>query len=78
LAASLWDLGRWAAEGRGLLEQLAVTTDPALRLAVAAQAVRHLTIDPVLPAVLLPEAWPGRALRAAYGDYQDELGRMVA
>jgi len=73
LATRLWDLHTWTREGEGLLEQLASTTDPALRLAVAAHVVRHLTTDPLLPAELLPARWPGPALRSAYADYQREL-----
>ncbi|MGN6250763.1 MAG: PaaX family transcriptional regulator C-terminal domain-containing protein [Marmoricola sp.] len=78
LAAWLWDLGKWADKGRALLDQLGRTTEPALRLAVAAHLVRHLTEDPLLPNAVLPEAWPGAGLRTAYGDYQHELSRLVA
>ena len=73
LAARLWDLETWTSEGDRLLELLADTRDPAQRLAVAAHVVRHLTADPLLPAELLPERWPGPALRSAYGEYPREL-----
>lgn len=73
LAARLWDLTGWAAEARRLGEVLAATREPAPRLAVAAQVVRHLTTDPLLPAALLPPRWPGPDLRAAYAAYQEEL-----
>ena len=73
LAARLWDLAGWAADGRALLDLLAATHEPAPRLAVAAQLVRHLTVDPLLPAALLPDDWPGADLRAAYAAYQAEL-----
>lgn len=78
LAASLWDLRAWAAEGGALLEQLGMTSDPALRLAVAARVVRLLTADPLLPEALLPGDWPGSDLRLAYGKYQIELQQLVA
>ncbi|MDP3967868.1 MAG: PaaX family transcriptional regulator C-terminal domain-containing protein [Nocardioides sp.] len=78
LAARLWDLEGWAAEATRLGEVLASTTDPAPRLAGAAQVVRHLTTDPLLPAALLPPGWPGPALRAAYAAYQDELRSLGA
>lgn len=39
----------------------------------AAGIVRHLVTDPVLPDELLPEPWPGAALRAAYTDFAAEL-----
>jgi phenylacetic acid degradation operon negative regulatory protein len=73
LAARLWDLDAWVKEGEVLLDQLESTTEPALRLAVAAHIVRHLTADPLLPSQLLPDRWPGPALRSAYADYQREL-----
>jgi len=76
LAARLWDLPGWAADGRGLLDLLASTREPAPRLAVAAQLVRHLTFDPLLPTALLPADWPGAELRAAYAAYQAELRNL--
>ena len=39
--------------------------------------VRHLSTDPVLPAELLTDDWPGQALRDAYGDYQVELLDLI-
>lgn len=77
LAASLWDLADWAREGRLLLDTLATAGEPAPRLAVAAQVVRHLAADPLLPAALLPTDWPAAAMRSAYAAYQDEL-RSIA
>ena len=77
LARELWDLRGWTKEGRELLATLERTTDPALRLAVAAHVVRHLTTDPLLPAELLPADWPGAALRAAYANYQAELRALT-
>lgn len=77
LARELWDLAQWAREGRTLLGRLERTTDPARRLAVAAHVVRHLTADPLLPPELLPNDWPGAALRRAYADYQAELRVMA-
>jgi phenylacetic acid degradation operon negative regulatory protein len=35
--------------------------------------VRHLLTDPVLPSELLPDDWPGAALRSAYRDFAAEL-----
>ncbi|KAA1427924.1 PaaX family transcriptional regulator C-terminal domain-containing protein [Nocardioides antri] len=73
LARDLWDLRGWATDGRTLLRHLERTRDPALRLAVAAHVVRHLTADPLLPPDLLPSDWPGADLRTAYAAYQAEL-----
>jgi len=77
LAAELWDLERWAAEGLRLLGLLNGAAEPASRLAVAAHLVRHLLDDPLLPVDLRPEGWPGAELRTAYGAYQDELRSLA-
>lgn len=73
VAARLWDLDGWAAEGRRLVDRLESTREPALRLAAAAHLVRHLAGDPLLPTALLPTGWPGAALRSTYAAYQAEL-----
>jgi len=73
LAARLWDLRAWAERGEELIDELADTTEPALRLSIAADLVRHLTDDPLLPVDLLPAEWPGDRLRSVYAQYQDEL-----
>lgn len=77
LAAELWDLDGWASEGRRLLALLAGADAPASRLAVAAHLVRHLLSDPLLPAELRPDDWPGAELRTAYAGYQDELRSLA-
>jgi phenylacetic acid degradation operon negative regulatory protein len=44
----------------------------------AAEGARLLELlDPLLPTDLLPADWPGPALRAAYADYQAELGALA-
>ncbi|WP_240771430.1 PaaX family transcriptional regulator C-terminal domain-containing protein [Nocardioides sp. GY 10113] len=78
LAADLWDLAGWAATGRRLVATLTDAEEPALRLAAAAALVRHLAEDPLLPASLLPESWPGAELRAAYAAYVAELNALLA
>ncbi|MDN5744022.1 MAG: PaaX domain-containing protein, C- domain protein [Nocardioidaceae bacterium] len=77
LAAELWDLQGWASTGRSLLAMLAAAREPAPRLAAAAHLVRHLSADPLLPATLLPPAWPAAQMRAAYADYQAELRALA-
>jgi phenylacetic acid degradation operon negative regulatory protein len=37
---------------------------------VIAEAVRHLLIDPCLPAELLPANWPGTELRIRYAEFR--------
>lgn len=69
LAARLWDLPEWAVTGRRLLDDMMATTDIPGRFVTAAGMVRHLSTDPVLPAELLPDDWPGADLRRAYHDF---------
>ncbi|WP_193561297.1 PaaX family transcriptional regulator C-terminal domain-containing protein [Mycolicibacterium hodleri] len=73
LAATLWDLPRWAQTGHALLGDMFGTAEVPTRFVVAAAMVRHLLADPVLPAELLPDDWPGSALRLAYHDFAAEL-----
>jgi phenylacetic acid degradation operon negative regulatory protein len=73
LAARLWDLLGWARIGRDLLDEMATATDIPGRFVTAAAMVRHLLTDPVLPDELLPDEWPGDALRAAYTNFAAEL-----
>ncbi|OBB35939.1 PaaX family transcriptional regulator C-terminal domain-containing protein [Mycobacterium sp. 852002-51961_SCH5331710] len=73
LAARLWDLPAWARTGRALLDEIASAPDVPARFAVAAAIVRHLLTDPVLPEELLPDDWPGAALRQVYNDFAAEL-----
>jgi phenylacetic acid degradation operon negative regulatory protein len=73
LAAHLWDLPEWVRRGRELLDEIATAADVPGRFISAAAIVRHLLTDPVLPAELLPEDWPGDALRTAYTNFAAEL-----
>lgn len=77
LAELLWPLDAWAATARALLAHIARADRPADVFAAFAAVVRHLLTDPVLPAQLLPADWPGRALRAAYADYQRQITRAM-
>ena len=71
--AGLWDLTAWAREAVSTLDQLATTTAPATRLAVAAHLVRHLATDPLLPPELCPADWPAPRAWEAYERYQQEV-----
>lgn len=73
LAALLWDLPTWAATGRTLLVQMAEAEDVPARFVLAAAIVRHLLTDPVLPAALLPDGWPGQSLRRCYAEFAGEM-----
>ncbi len=78
LAASLWDLDAWAqaavAFQRDLEQSSAAltareTAAMAPAFVLSAAVLRHLLADPELPDELVPDAWPGPALRAAYDEY---------
>ena len=73
LARKLWPLEDWARQARTLLTRMTQTVpedDLGGTFRVAAVVVRHLRDDPLLPEALVPEAWPGDALRSAYDDYE--------
>ena len=73
LAGELWDLSGWARAGRVMLAEMRSAADVPGRFLAAAAIVRHLLTDPVLPAELLPDDWPGADLRRAYTDFAAEL-----
>jgi phenylacetic acid degradation operon negative regulatory protein len=73
LAVRLWDLSAWVDTGDRLLGDMAAARDIPERFVAAAGMVRHLLTDPVLPDELLPDGWPGAALRRAYQDFAAEL-----
>jgi phenylacetic acid degradation operon negative regulatory protein len=75
LAQQLFEPARWASVGRALLDHAEQVTSARDRLTVFATIVRHLTHDPLLPAELLPDDWPGTALRETYDAFRDEVIR---
>jgi phenylacetic acid degradation operon negative regulatory protein len=75
---SLWDLDKWAKDGRMLAGALRDHNgEPQQRFAIAAAMVRHLQRDPMLPSSLLPSGWPGGQLRSMLAEYEDEYRRLV-
>jgi phenylacetic acid degradation operon negative regulatory protein len=81
LVASLWDLEGWAERAEALRAELEALTprgpgDLAPGFELSAAVLRHLVADPLLPDELLPDSWPGRALRATY-DRWDRRYRQV-
>ncbi|MBV9953535.1 MAG: PaaX domain-containing protein, C- domain protein [Acidimicrobiia bacterium] len=85
LAAELWDLEQWTARAVDLRARLKVVGDRLTTgdldalpdgFVLSAATLRHFQADPLLPAELLPRAWPGDALRADYERY-DEAFRAV-
>lgn len=86
LAATLWDLDGWAAEGARLRAGLAELVGPleagdvgalADGFVLAASVLRHLLHDPLLPTPLLPDGWPGAALRADYDRYDAAFRQLL-
>lgn len=75
LAGALWDLLAWAETARSLLAAT-VTDDPVMRFTACATAGRHLLTDPVLPAELLPDDWPGDELRQSHLAYKQWVVEM--
>jgi phenylacetic acid degradation operon negative regulatory protein len=73
LVSELWDLPAWVKVGNKLLDEMADAADIPGRFVVAAAIVRHLLTDPMLPAELLPDDWPGARLRSVYHDFATEL-----
>jgi len=78
----LFGLDEWATVAHELLRVLAATVErleardaDALgdTFVVAAATTRHLTLDPLLPASLLPKDWPGPELRRTYDAYQRDF-----
>lgn len=78
LAAALWDLAGWAERARDLRAALAEAGSPADRFTVSAAILRQLLADPLLPPELLPDGWPGPALRACYADFVEGFRRFLA
>jgi len=85
LAQRLWDLPGWAAAADAFRARLAAlpprtAADLAPGFVLSAAVLRHLVADPLLPAELLPRAWPGARLRRDYDDwdgrYRQALGRF--
>lgn len=77
LAERLWDLTGWARRARALASALDRADAPADRFTVAAAALRHLLSDPLLPAELLPKAWPGDRLRRRYAAFETDLRDLL-
>jgi phenylacetic acid degradation operon negative regulatory protein len=87
LAAELWDLGEWAVRAHRLDERLRATRPDldhgdtealAPGFVLSAAVLRHLALDPLLPAALLPPGWPGDDLRSTYVGWDAAYRRLLA
>lgn len=71
---SLFSLDEWATSARSFaramrqeIDREAVGADDfTYQFALSVAVVRHLQLDPLLPAELIPEKWPGHDLRSTY------------
>lgn len=79
LAAALWDLDDWSDRARTLraaMHELITRLEDgdvdalAPGFVAAADVLRHLQADPLLPRELLPRSWNGDALRRDYERYE--------
>ncbi len=74
---SLFGLDDWAADARRLTSALRDEVDAeavddfAYWFGLSVTVVRHLQLDPLLPAELIPAEWPGQDLRGAYRRFND-------
>jgi phenylacetic acid degradation operon negative regulatory protein len=82
---SLFSLDQWADDARVLIEAmndaLGTRDDSAERItyefALSIAVVRHLQLDPWLPVELIPDRWPGRAVRSTYRGFDDAFKRSI-
>jgi phenylacetic acid degradation operon negative regulatory protein len=83
---SLFSLDDWADDARRLtlamrdeLKVEAVDADDfTYQFALSITVVRHLQLDPVLPAELIPDGWPGHELRSTYRQFDEVFKRQLA
>jgi phenylacetic acid degradation operon negative regulatory protein len=76
---SLFCLDDWAADARRLTRALrdevgadaVAAEDFAYWFTLSVAVVRHLQLDPLLPAELIPQDWPGQDLRNAYRHFDE-------
>jgi phenylacetic acid degradation operon negative regulatory protein len=83
---SLFSLDDWAADARRLtlavrdeLGAEAVAADDfTYQFGLSVTVVRHLQLDPLLPAELLPQEWPGQDLRSAYRRFDEVFKQRLS
>jgi phenylacetic acid degradation operon negative regulatory protein len=77
LVGELWDLAAWSSAADDLFAELAEPRSLKSDFILIAEAVRHLRLDPCLPAELLPDGWPGPALRRRYIEFRDDYAERL-
>jgi phenylacetic acid degradation operon negative regulatory protein len=82
---SLFNLDDWAADARRLIRavhdevdaEAVGTEDFAYWFALSVAVVRHLQLDPLLPAEFIDVQWPGHDLRSAYRRFDEVFKRRL-
>jgi phenylacetic acid degradation operon negative regulatory protein len=80
---SLFSLDDWAADARRFTVALRNEVDAeaaddfAYWFGLSVAVVRHLQLDPLLPAEFSPSEWPGQDLRSAYRHFYDVFQRRL-
>ncbi len=85
IVRSLFHLDDWAVDARRLtaamhdeLDIEAAADGSAYQFALSIAAVRHLQLDPLLPAELIPDDWPAHALRDSYRRFDTLFKRWLS
>ena len=87
LVAQLFGVDAWATRAASLQERMsamatAIDSGSPVALAdgfeVAADSLRHLVLDPLLPDPLWPTGWPAAALRTSYDEYNKTYRRHLS
>jgi phenylacetic acid degradation operon negative regulatory protein len=76
---SLFSLDDWATDARRLT--LAIrdeVEDLVYQFGLSVAVVRHLQLDPLLPAELIPQEWPGQDLRSAYRRFDEMFKQRLS
>lgn len=83
---SLFSLDGWADDARTLIDAMNSALDGrnnrsaasfTYEFALSIAVVRHLQLDPLLPAELLADAWPGNTLRRTYRRFDAAFKKRV-
>jgi phenylacetic acid degradation operon negative regulatory protein len=76
---TLFSLDDWATDAQTLT--LAIrdeVEDLAYQFGLSVAVVRHLQLDPLLPAELIPQEWPGQDLRSAYRRFDEMFKQRLS
>jgi len=84
---TLFSLDEWTEDARELIEAMDVELQPGKRddssesfrydFALSIAVVRHLQLDPLLPAELIGDHWPGHTLRSTYRRFDDAFKQRM-